>query len=68
MKMSDLRNGGRTRDSRDSRDSEEAERRKKKCEVNRHQSRPSCLRRQTSDSSVSEYGAKNFRNDKFELI
>ena len=45
------------------------ERRKKKCGVNKHQSRPTCLRRQTSDSSVCEYGGANsVRNDKFDLI
>ena len=44
------------------------EKRKRKSEINKHQSRPSCLQRQSSDSSVCEYGSKNYRNDNFELI
>ena len=47
---------------------EESEKKKRKLEINKHQSRPSCLRRQTSDSSVCEYGTKNYKNDTFELI
>lgn len=49
-------------------DENSSEKKKKRSGVNKHQSRPSCLRRQTSDSSVCEYGAKNYKNDTFELI
>ena len=50
-------------------DSERGERgRRKRSEGNKHQSRPSCLQRQTSDSSVAEYGDRNYRNENFELI
>ena len=45
-----------------------SEKKRKRSGVNKHQSRPSCLQRQTSDSSVCEYGAKNYKNDTFELI
>ena len=49
--------------------SERGERgRRKRSEGNKHQSRPSCLQRQTSDSSVAEYGDRNYRNENFELI
>ena len=65
-KTSDINGSRRTRDS--DTDDLSQERKKKKSGVNKHQSRPSCLRRQTSDSSVAEYGANNYRNDNFELI
>ena len=44
-----------------------SERRRKKTEGNKHQSRPSCLQRQTSDSSVDYIGGKNYRHENFEL-
>ena len=45
-----------------------SEKRRKKTEGNKHQSRPSCLQRQTSDSSVDYIGGENYRHEKFELI
>ena len=45
----------------------EAKRRAKRSNLNHHRSEPSCLRRQTSDTSFNEYNCSRLGIDDFEM-